>query len=69
MSTFEKRKTLSVWVESIGAFITAGLNDDGQPFVCINTEEAPKRYTALDGNPIICVLLNDATLYDLEKTP
>lgn len=55
-------------IEEIGAQLYCALNDDGQPYVGINTEDLASEYTYGEHNslPIMCVTLNDATLYDDE---
>jgi len=59
---------IQVWLTepSTGVRIGVGRNDDGQPFVQINTEDAVD--PEVDQEPILCVLLNDATLYDVEPS-
>lgn len=57
-----------IYVREIGTYITYGrLDGTGQPFVIINTEDAPDDDVADDGEPIIEVTLNNATLYDRER--
>jgi hypothetical protein len=56
-----------------GTTIFAGLNsydgDDGtvhQPFVAITTEDAPEQYVTETGEPVLCVSISDADVYDNE---
>lgn len=58
-----------VYFEGVGLHIRAARNEPefgSQPFVTINTEELPAQHVNGNGEPLIAVHLNDATLYDDE---
>lgn len=58
----------NVWVDHprTGIRVGVGRNDDGQPFVCINTEQATD--AEVEGEPVVNISLNDAEIYDVEST-
>ena len=49
-----------------GMHVMIGLDDDGDLFVNVNTEDANAGVNNDDGDPQVWVYLNDATLYDPE---
>lgn len=64
-----------VYGENTGMHVYMGvsINDTGeegfkpQPYVVVSTEGLSEQYVAENGEPILAVSLNDATLYDKEK--
>jgi hypothetical protein len=49
-----------------GMHVMVGLDDDGDVFVNVNTEDAEEGVNNDEGDPQVWVYLNDATLYDPE---
>ena len=49
-----------------GMNVMVGLDDDGDVFVNVNTEDAEEGVNNDEGDPQVWVYLNDATLYDPE---
>ena len=54
-------------VDFRGMRVMVGLDDDGDVFVNINTEDATTGINNNEGDPQVWVYLNDATLHDPEE--